>query len=61
VVDRWHLWAAGVGAAFVVAVGWTIRQIHHKKPLEHPLIVDPPGPEEFPARAPEQKSAHDRV
>ena len=47
-VDRWHLWAAAAGAIFVVAVGWVIRRAHHKKALEQPLIVDPPGPEEFP-------------
>jgi predicted tellurium resistance membrane protein TerC len=51
-VDKWHLWAAAVGAVFVVAVGWAIRRAKHKGPLEHPLIVDPPGPEEFPPKAP---------
>jgi YjbE family integral membrane protein len=50
-VDKVHLWAAGVGAVFVVAVGWAIRRAKHKSPLEQPLIVDPPGPEEFPPRA----------
>jgi predicted tellurium resistance membrane protein TerC len=49
-VDKVHLWAAAVGAIFVVAAGWLIRRAHHKGPLEHPLIVDPPGPEEFPPR-----------
>jgi len=49
-VDRIHLWAAAVGAAFVVLAGWLIRRIKHKAPLEHPLIIDPPGPEEFPPR-----------
>jgi YjbE family integral membrane protein len=49
-VDRIHLWAAAVGAIFVVAVGWLIRRAKHKGALEHPLIVDPPGPEEFPPR-----------
>ena len=28
-----------------------IRRAKHRSPLEHPLIVDPPGPEEFPPRA----------
>jgi YjbE family integral membrane protein len=50
-VERWHLWAAAAGAIFVVAVGWVIRRAHHKKALEQPLIVDPPGPEEFPHRS----------
>ncbi len=50
-VDRIHLWAAAVGAIFVVAVGWLIRRAKHKGALEHPLIIDPPGPEEFPPRA----------
>jgi YjbE family integral membrane protein len=50
-VDRWHLWSAGLGAVFVVAVGWIIRRIQHKRALEQPLIVDPPGPEEFPTRS----------
>jgi YjbE family integral membrane protein len=49
--DKLHLWAAAVGAIFVVAVGWLIRRAKHRGPLEHPLIIDPPGPEEFPPRA----------
>jgi YjbE family integral membrane protein len=49
-VDKAHFWAAGLGAVFVVVVGWLIRRAKHKGPLEHPLIVDPPGPEEFPPR-----------
>jgi YjbE family integral membrane protein len=49
-VDRIHLWCAAVGAIFVVAVGWLIRRAKHKGPFEQPLIVDPPGPEEFPPR-----------
>jgi YjbE family integral membrane protein len=49
-VDRWHLWSAAIGAVFVVAVGWAIRRAKHKGLLEEPLIVDPPGPEEFPPR-----------
>jgi YjbE family integral membrane protein len=50
-VDKIHLWAAAAGAIFVVAVGWLIRRAKHKGPFEHPLVVDPPGPEEFPPRA----------
>ena len=29
-VDKIHLWAAAVGAIFVVAVGWVIRRAKHK-------------------------------
>jgi hypothetical protein len=58
-VDRWHLWAAAIGAAFVVAVGWGIRRMRHQEPLEPSLIVDPPGPETFPRRSPEK--AQDRA
>jgi YjbE family integral membrane protein len=50
VVERWHLWAAALGAVVVIAVGYAIRRVHHKRALEHPLIVDPPGPEEFPQK-----------
>ncbi|MGB9365576.1 MAG: TerC family protein [Xanthobacteraceae bacterium] len=50
--DKLHLWAAGAGALFVVAVGWVIRRMHHQKALEAPLIVDPGGPGE-PRRAAE--------
>jgi predicted tellurium resistance membrane protein TerC len=50
-VDKVHLWAAAVGAIFVVGVGWLIRRTKGKAALEHPLIVDPPGPEEFPHRS----------
>jgi YjbE family integral membrane protein len=50
-VDKVHLWAAAAGAILVVAVGWGIRRAKHKGALEHPLIIDPPGPEEFPPAA----------
>jgi len=50
-VDRLHLWAAAAGAVFVIAVGYAIRRAHHKRALAHPLIIDPPGPEEFPRRS----------
>lgn len=43
-----HFWAAATGAAFVVLMGYWFRQYQHKKLLEAPLAVDPPGPEEFP-------------
>jgi YjbE family integral membrane protein len=49
-VDKIHLWAAAVGAIFVVAVGYAIRRAKHKGAFEQPLIIDPPGPEEFPPR-----------
>lgn len=51
VVDRTHLWAAAAGAAFVVLAGWWIRHRHHQRMLDAPLIVDPPGPEEFPHKS----------
>ena len=50
-VEHWHLWAAAIGAIFVVALGWTIRRSQHKRALEQPLIVDPPGREEFPQKS----------
>ena len=50
-VDRLHLWAAAAGAVFVIAVGYAIRRAHHKRALAHPLIIDPPGPEEFPQKS----------
>jgi hypothetical protein len=49
-VNKWHLWAAAAGAVLVVAIGYAIRRAHHKRALEHPLIIDPPGPEEFPQK-----------
>ena len=60
IVERAHLWSAAVGAVFVVAVGWAMRRSRHKAPLDHPLIVDPPGPEEFPHKQVEQP-ARDRA
>jgi YjbE family integral membrane protein len=61
-VDKAHLWAAGIGAVFVIGLGWLIRRSKHKGALEHPLIIDPPGPEEFPPRAAtQQQAARDRV
>ncbi len=60
VVQRWHLWAAGVGALFVVAAGWLIRRIHHKDPLDPPLIIDTPDHSEFPHREPSQQQVRDR-
>ncbi len=60
IVERAHLWSAAVGAVFVVAVGWAMRRSRHKRALDHPLIVDPPGPEEFPHKHVEQP-ARDRA
>ena len=39
-VEQLHLWAAVVGAVFVVGVGYLIRRAHHKRALESPLIVE---------------------
>jgi YjbE family integral membrane protein len=39
-VDPLHLWAAAVGALFVVGLGYLIRRAHHKRALESPLIVE---------------------
>ena len=50
-VDRWHPWAAAAGVVFVIGLGYLIRRIQHKRALEQPLIIDPPGPEEFPTRS----------
>jgi YjbE family integral membrane protein len=50
-VDKIHLWAAAAGAILVVALGWGIRKMKGKEPLEAPLVVDSPGPDDFPHRA----------
>jgi hypothetical protein len=34
----------------VVAAGWLIRRVKHKTPLESPLIIDSPGPDDFPRK-----------
>jgi YjbE family integral membrane protein len=41
------------GTILVIGTGWMIRRARHRRPFEHPLIVDPPGPEEFPHRSAE--------
>lgn len=48
VVHRFELWTAALGVVIVLGAGWLIRRSRHKTPLEQPLIIDPPGPEEFP-------------
>jgi YjbE family integral membrane protein len=47
-VHRWEYWSAAAGVLFVLGLGWQLRRARHKTMLEQPLIVDPPGPEEFP-------------
>ena len=54
-VHRWELWSAAAGVIFVLGLGWLIRRSKHKAMLEEPLIVDPPGPEEFPHPTSTQK------
>jgi YjbE family integral membrane protein len=57
-VHTWEHPAAAAGVIFVLAVGWLIRRSKHKALTEAPLIVDPPGPEEFPHHS---HPAHKRV
>ncbi len=42
------LGGGGRCALFVVGLGWFLRTMHHKRLLDAPLVMDPPGPEEFP-------------
>ena len=61
-VHRWELWAAAAGVVFVLGVGWLLRRSKRTAVLEHPLIVDPPGPEKFPHTTARQKqAAYDRA
>ena len=55
VVHRWEYWAAAAGVVFVLVFGWLLRRGKHKGPMDPPLIVDPPGPEEFPHPTAAQK------
>jgi YjbE family integral membrane protein len=55
-VHRWELWSATAGVLFVLGLGWVLRRSKHEAMLEHPLIVDPPGPEEFPHRPARERS-----
>ncbi len=50
-VDKIHLWAAAAGAVLVLALGYFIRKMKGKEPLDAPLVVDSPGPDDFPHRA----------
>jgi hypothetical protein len=50
-VDKIHLWAAAFGAVFVLALGWGIRRMKGQQPLDAPLVVDSPGPDDFPRQA----------
>jgi YjbE family integral membrane protein len=59
-IESLHVWAAAAGAIFVVALGWFIRRSRHKTALDAPLIVDPPGPEEFPHAAAQRQTVRDR-
>ena len=59
-VHQWELWAASAGVLLVLGAGYILRRAKHEEMLGHPLIVDPPGPEEFPhahTRAREKISA----
>jgi YjbE family integral membrane protein len=58
-VERYHLWAAAVGAVFVVGASYLIRRIKHKTALEAPLIIDSPGPHDFPETS--KRPARDRA
>jgi YjbE family integral membrane protein len=58
-VEKYHLWAAALGAVFVVAAGYLIRRIKHKTPLQAPLIIDSPGPHDFPETS--KRTARDRA
>ena len=51
-VDKVHLWAAAIGAVFVVATGWFIRRAKHQDMTDAPLIVDSPGTDDFPHTRP---------
>jgi YjbE family integral membrane protein len=56
-VHRWEIWSATAGVIAVLGSGWLLRRSKHKTLTEQPLIVDPPGPEEFPHGTAAQKQA----
>jgi hypothetical protein len=35
---------------FVVALGYILRKMKGQEPLDAPLVVDSPGPDDFPHR-----------
>ncbi|HWP26452.1 MAG TPA: TerC family protein [Xanthobacteraceae bacterium] len=53
-VEQWHLWAAGIGAVFVIVTGWVIRRLRHNGEPEPDLIIEPSGSERFPHRVAEK-------
>jgi YjbE family integral membrane protein len=58
-VDKAHYWAAGIGAIFVVGVGYLLRRKHHQRMLEAPLIVEVPRVE-FPHHHDQREHAKDK-
>jgi len=42
--------SAAAGAVFVVALGYGLRKMKGQEPLDAPLVVDSPGPDDFPHR-----------
>ena len=50
-IEQLHVWAAVVGVVVVLGVGWWLRRQRHQESL----IVDPPGPEQFPHRTAEAR------
>ena len=56
-VHRWELWSATAGVLVVLGVGLMMRRANHKSTLDESLIIDPPGPEEFPQATMPQKRA----
>src|SRR5689334_14647464 len=47
-VHQWEIWAASAGVVIVLGFGYFLRRSKHEPMLGHPLVVDPPGAEEFP-------------
>jgi YjbE family integral membrane protein len=39
-VARMHYWAAAVGAAFVVGMGWLLRRAHQQRAHREPVILE---------------------
>jgi len=52
-IEHLHVWAAAVGAAFVIILSWLIRRARHMRTLEAPLIAEgSPVGEEYPQPPP---------